>query len=517
MVSSGAAQACLLVLLCSGSAMAKMSRWERVLQAGADATVSQAPAVAPAAAVDSGPLGAMAPAPAPMAGPPPLPKASDALALTNSSLNQLQTLGTYQSDHVAPPSAVLQLLNGSGYQQALGQNPYYAPQSFQYTLPDIFFQLDALGIRQFHFNAWKDPNGTLAAHPAGLKLAGTSNVTLDPKYSYFGYKTFGDPDFDFQSSCVTLETCLQLIQSWSVNHTDHIPITVYLEPREQTLLGNSSSLNQQLASQPGEPQQLAVPYPINGDDLVELQNTVYRVFNQSAIILPGSLLGNDSTLQVATQKAVGGSWPEMETNRGRVLFVMVDSAGKYGDMYRQLFPDLRNATFFVSQPGNGNATIDNSTVFLDYLGPLGGGSVATWTNTSANAAVKKDMARVQAAVRKGFMARVAADWQTVEAREDYHNRSMDAIKAGTHFLQTSFPNVAQLPKFAYSVLGSSNATYTNYTVSLPLRLGGSFNAGRCNPQTSAGIVANETASGCGSAADNALLAPAPGPATAVSA
>ena len=60
-----------------------------------------------------------------------------------------------------------------------------------------------------------------------------------------------------------------------------------------------------------------------------------------------------------------------------------------------------------------------------------------------------------------------SDLQTVEAREDYHNRSMDAIKAGAHFLQTSFPNVAQLPKFAYSVLGSSNATYTNYTVGSP--------------------------------------------------
>ena len=62
---------------------------------------------------------------------------------------------------------------------------------------------------------------------------------------------------------------------------------------------------------------------------------------------------------------------------------------------------------------------------------------------------------------------IASDLQTVEAREDYHNRSMDAIKAGAHFLQTSFPNVAQLPKFAYSVLGSSNATYTNYTVGSP--------------------------------------------------
>ena len=56
-------------------------------------------------------------------------------------------------------------------------------------------------------------------------------------------------------------------------------------------------------------------------------------------------------------------------------------------------------------------------------------------------------------------------------------------------------------------------------VSLPLRLGGAFNAGRCDPQTSAGIVANETASGCGSARDNALLVPAPAssPAGAVSA
>ena len=41
----------------------------------------------------------------------------------------------------------------------------------------------------------------------------------------------------------------------------------------------------------------------------------------------------------------------MDDNRGKVLFVLVDSVGTYGPLYRQLFPDLRNATFFVSQPG----------------------------------------------------------------------------------------------------------------------------------------------------------------------
>ena len=55
--------------------------------------------------------------------------------------------------------------------------------------------------------------------------------------------------------------------------------------------------------------------------------------------------------------------------------------------------------------------------------------------------------------------------QTVEPREVYYNRSMGAIKAGGNFIMTSFPDVAQLPTFAYSVKGSSNATYTTYTVS----------------------------------------------------
>ncbi len=51
---------------------------------------------------------------------------------------------------------------------------------------------------------------------------------------------------------------------------------------------------------------LAKPYPIAAEDLDELQNTVYRVFNQSAIVLPGGLLGNASSLQAATQPASGG-------------------------------------------------------------------------------------------------------------------------------------------------------------------------------------------------------------------
>ncbi len=60
--------------------------------------------------------------------------------------------------------------------------------------------------------------------------------------------------------------------------------------------------------------------------------------------------------------------------------------------------------------------------------------------------------------------------QTVEVREDFKNRTLGAIKAGAQFIQTSFPDVSKLPKYAYSFPGTSNATVfpTNYTVSHPI-------------------------------------------------
>lgn len=58
----------------------------------------------------------------------------------------------------------------------------------------------------------------------------------------------------------------------------------------------------------------------------------------------------------------------------------------------------------------GNATLDPSTVFVDFLGPLGGDSAATWNNAAANKAVDAERLEIQSAVRKGLIARAAADW-----------------------------------------------------------------------------------------------------------
>jgi hypothetical protein len=59
--------------------------------------------------------------------------------------------------------------------------------------------------------------------------------------------------------------------------------------------------------------------------------------------------------------------------------------------------------------------VDPSTVFLDFLGPLGGASVSSWSADAANAAIAKTAVQITRAVRQGFLTRAAADWQVPAA------------------------------------------------------------------------------------------------------
>jgi hypothetical protein len=61
---------------------------------------------------------------------------------------------------------------------------------------------------------------------------------------------------------------------------------------------------------------------------------------------------------------------------------------------------------------------------------------------------------------------VQRNTQTIEAREGFNNRTLQDIRSGAQFVQTSFPDASSLPGYAYSVKGTSNFTLfaTNYTV-----------------------------------------------------
>ena len=55
--------------------------------------------------------------------------------------------------------------------------------------------------------------------------------------------------------------------------------------------------------------------------------------------------------------------------------------------------------------------MDPSTVFLDFLGPLGSPTAQGWTADAESSAVATVAGQITAAVRRGFLTRAAADWQ----------------------------------------------------------------------------------------------------------
>ena len=50
-----------------------------------------------------------------------------------------------------------------------------------------------------------------------------------------------EPNFDFNSTCTTLVTCLQNIKNWMLITPGTVPITIYLEPSNYTYTGTGSN------------------------------------------------------------------------------------------------------------------------------------------------------------------------------------------------------------------------------------------------------------------------------------
>lgn len=63
-----------------------------------------------------------------------------------------------------------------------------------------------------------------------------------------GWKVMNEPNFDWNTSCVTLVTCLFNIKNWMLTTPNTVPITIYLEPTTYTYAANSSAFNAALSA-----------------------------------------------------------------------------------------------------------------------------------------------------------------------------------------------------------------------------------------------------------------------------
>lgn len=324
------------------------------------------------------------------AAPPPKAMACDsrcgAWMDANLRIDQLQVVGTADSYKQRPDHALMTLIRMGGEKDA---------QALDYGMPPIAAQLDG-DVRALAFDVAFDPKGGAYKTPAGASMA---MDLLPADYTTAmakpGFKVIHVLDVDYNSSCLALRDCLKQVADWSRAHPRHLPIVI-------TLRTNDSK-----TPMPGATK----PIACDGAALDALDAEIRAVFNPGEIITPGQVQGTHATLREAV---LAHAWPKLGAARGKVIFVLDDTADK-AKAYQGGRKSLEGRSMFV--------TADQASplaAFVALPDPV------------------QDQARIEKAVADGFMVITRADADTREARLYILRRRDAAFASGAQIVETDF-------------------------------------------------------------------------------
>ena len=322
------------------------------------------------------------------------------------NLNQIQTIGTHNSYHIAPHPSVMKLIRSVMPGQA---------DSISYTHRPLSEQLGLLGMRKFELDLFHDTKGGTYSSPAGAVMTNGSN--WKKKYPEFddeamskpGMKIIHFPNFDFRSNTPTLKAALKEINRWSRRNAYHIPIMILIETKKVSRSVKNAKKN-----------------TFQVRDFLALEKEILSILDIRQIITPDNVKGKFDSLNKAVSKK---GWPSLYQARGRFIFAL-DNQGEERINYLTLHPELKGALIFVSSPP-GNL----ESAFLKINDPV--------VNYLA----------IKNRVKQGYLVRTRADSDLAEARNNDYSKMQKAFSSGAQFISTDFPE---------SVEGVSS-----YRVSLP--------------------------------------------------
>jgi Phosphoinositide phospholipase C, Ca2+-dependent len=267
-------------------------------------------------------------------------------------LHHAQWKGTHNSYHLEPPL------------------PFDASHEYSHApLPE---QLDAQGVRAFELDVHRELDETLSVyHILGI---------------------------DSQTTCDTLEACLQQIKGWSDEHPEHLPVVIWLELKDDT--GG-------LPLDEPEPLQL-------------LDDVVTGVFPPAQLLTPDDVQGEFPTLRARLQAE---GWPTLGELRGQVLVTILDTDAP-AELYTEGYTTLAGRPLFV------RADSDQLELPWAAIAKLGSGETeAIATAHAGHLLVATNVCGAGDSDDECFAARQAA------------------IDAGIHMLKDDFP--APVPEREY--------------------------------------------------------------------
>ena len=268
-------------------------------------------------------------------------------------------------------------------------------RALDYSQPPLLEQLNS-GARSLDFDIAYDPKGGLYKFPAGASMAGE---LISDEYiaamSPPGFKVIHIIDIDYNSSCTTLEMCLQQIANWSRLHKDHLPLTIFLRS------------NDERTSMPGATK----PAKFDQATFDALDQQITAIFKRGELITPDDVQGTSASLKEAVQEH---GWPRVGASRGKVLIVLDDVPSKVA-IYRGNRHSLEGRAMFIASDGTSPAS-----AFITVQNPA------------------KESVSIKRYVHAGFIVHTFADAETKEARANTTSRRDWAFSSGAQIISTDF-------------------------------------------------------------------------------
>jgi hypothetical protein len=217
-----------------------------------------------------------------------------------------------------------------------------------------------------------------------LERQGVRHLEIDLRYAGGRLRVGHAPIVDGQSNCADFHTCIREIKNWSRAHPGHVPVFVFVQPKEGLV---SAGLD---------------------DKLELLDREIGRVFSRHELLRPSDVARGFPSLRRAVSEL---GWPTLEETRGRVAFVLFGQprlVAKYG----RGRPCLQGRAMFAA-PGRAGAPY---AAVLSIDDPL---------------------------ARQGEITQAARGHVLVRTRADAHlvrdtRRRDAAVQSGAHFIGTDF-------------------------------------------------------------------------------
>jgi hypothetical protein len=237
-------------------------------------------------------------------------------------MNQIQVLGTHNSYHIQPRDSLLEALAIFDSQETA--------DSLEYTALPLSDQFD-MGVRQLELDIFADPEGGLYAIRRGLVVVGEDPVSGLPELDEPGMKVLHVQEIDFETHCLTFEICLNQLKEWSDENSNHIPITVMIEAKEETI---PDPLNLGFT----------IPLEFGPEEVDDIDEEILSVLPRERLITPDDVRGDYETLEAAV---LDGNWLTLSEARGRFMFVFLNRSAAR-DHYIDGHPSLEGRVMFTN-------------------------------------------------------------------------------------------------------------------------------------------------------------------------